>query len=92
MAKNRDGKYLSFIRLKPCCICGNDQNVQAHHTETGGMGYKGSDYSCVPLCYYCHNKIHNEYGKRSYWDEKQLKLMIEEYQRKYMKRGQNAKN
>lgn len=47
---DRDSKYITFVRLQPCIVCGIISPNHAHHTETGGMGTKGSDYSCIPLC------------------------------------------
>lgn len=58
----RSVAYRKFVASHPCCICGNP-NVQAAHTERGGMGMKGSDSSCVPLCGYpCGH--HDQYDGR----------------------------
>lgn len=62
---DRNTKYLAFVRKQFCCICGDDRNIHAHHTESGGVGLKGSDYSAVPLCPKCHVKIHNSGRKDS---------------------------
>lgn len=50
MIYDRDSKYLEFIRKQQCCVCPVSVGVHAHHTESGGMGMKSSDYCCVPLC------------------------------------------
>jgi hypothetical protein len=55
----RDPAYLKWIRTQPCVLCGPRINIDAHHTESGGTGIKGSDYSCVPLCPACHFYIHS---------------------------------
>lgn len=55
----RDPSYLKYIRSCPCCQCGIRYNIHAHHTATGGMSIKGSDYSCVPMCSNCHTILHD---------------------------------
>lgn len=55
-----DAAYMAFIRTLPCLICG--AHAEAAHTgHDGGMRYKASDRSAVPLCYRCHRT-----GARSY--------------------------
>ena len=51
---DRDLKYLAFVRSFPCMICGN-QSV-SHHSEAGGMGLKGSDYSAINVCSFHHTE------------------------------------
>lgn len=55
----RDKKYLAFIRKQPCCRCGSKFQIEAHHTSTGGIGLKGSDYDAVSLCFFCHKNMDN---------------------------------
>ena len=51
----RDPRYRAWIRTLPCAVCGSRWRVEAAHTGSdGGMSLKASDYSCVPLCRYCH--------------------------------------
>ena len=51
----RDWKCRRWIRSLPCCACNSTQYVEAAHTGTdGGTSMKASDYSCVPLCAWCH--------------------------------------
>ena len=51
----RDWRYRQWIRSLPCCACGSQANVEAHHAgKDGGMGQRASDYSCVPCCTDCH--------------------------------------
>lgn len=45
---DRDSQYLKFVASLGCMIC--RKPAIAHHTETGGIGVKGSDYSCINLC------------------------------------------
>jgi hypothetical protein len=59
MKTPRNMDYLKYIRTQPCCQCGIRYNIHAHHTETGGMGIKASDYSCVPMCSNCHTILHD---------------------------------
>ena len=53
----RSKKYLSFIRGKPCCICGD--KAEAHHVRRlyfgSGIGIKSHDYCTIPLCRTCHD-------------------------------------
>jgi len=51
---DRDPQYLEFVRSFPCIVCRAKNDIHAHHTETGGMGVKGSDLSSVPLCHEHH--------------------------------------
>lgn len=78
----RDSKYLKWLRGHPCVIC-NSIYTEAHHTSTGGIGIKGSDYEAVPVCHTCHMMLHNQYAKNSYWDENILKSIIEGLLTKY---------
>lgn len=57
----RSKRYMDFVKTLDCCVssagCGGE--IAAHHTETGGMGIKGSDLSCIPLCGIHHAFYHN---------------------------------
>lgn len=59
----RDPAYLAWIRTQKCVFCGRQDNIQAHHTESGGMAIKGSDYSSIPVCAIHHADIHHNGGK-----------------------------
>lgn len=78
----RNPSYLTFIREQSCQMCGYAPTdsykylMHAHHTETGGISSKGSDYSAVPLCFACHRKVHDKYGKRGPWSEEELISII----------------
>lgn len=51
-----DKRYTDFVR-KHACVVNRDCNGEViyHHTEYKGMGKKGSDYSCIPLCSLMHH-------------------------------------
>lgn len=61
----RSEKYLNFVRKHPCilsgmCDCAAKSDVtHAHHTQMGGRGIVGSDYSTIPLCPESHDFWHN---------------------------------
>ncbi len=57
---DRDPKYLAWIRKQKSCISGANPPCEAHHTETGGIGIKGSDYSVVPLTFPEHKAFDNK--------------------------------
>jgi len=50
--------YLDYIRSLPCRICDTNP-VDPHHTETGGVGMKGSDFTAIPLCRTHHDELHS---------------------------------
>lgn len=53
----KDPEYLEFVRWQSCYLCHANPPCYPHHIETNGIATKGSDYSCVPLCRNCHNKV-----------------------------------
>jgi len=55
----KDGPQAKRCRTLACCVprC-RAYYVQAHHSETGGMGMKGPDSSCVPVCIAHHTELH----------------------------------
>jgi len=72
--ENDAQKYLSWIRNKPCIICGH--NAVPHHTKAIGMGRNRhkvieEHYSTIPVCYVHHIEIHTM-GKTTF----QLKYKI----------------
>jgi hypothetical protein len=46
--KERDPKYLKFVRSLPCCRCGSP--AEPHHIFGSYGSLKTSDYGAVPLC------------------------------------------
>ena len=65
---NKD--YLKFVAEMPCSHCSIiDGTIVAHHLKHryspwsgGGMGRKASDIFTMPLCFECHDKLHNGDG------------------------------
>jgi hypothetical protein len=65
--RERDEKYLSFIRSQPCCVCGENTSVEAAHIRTGSIGdgkrdtggaERPSDKWALPLCGRHHREQH----------------------------------
>lgn len=50
---------IESYRRFPCEVCGNRENVVAHHVRSKGSG--GHDIECnlIPLCFNCHRSIHD---------------------------------
>ena len=57
----RNWKYRAWIRSLPCAICGRTPSEAAHTGSDHGLRQKASDYTCVPLCTFCHT-----FGPHSY--------------------------
>jgi hypothetical protein len=49
-------------------------DVQAHHSETGGVGMKGPDLSCIPLCHYHHNAELHQKGELWFEDKHRVNV------------------
>lgn len=69
--------HLAFIRLLPCCVCGDDTTTEAAHVRypssraakrSVGMGEKPDDSFTVPLCGECHRKQHG-INEREFWKQ-----------------------
>ncbi len=65
--REKDAKYLDYIRSLPCCICGDDTTTEAAHIRTAslengkpytGMQEKASDKWALPLCGKHHREQH----------------------------------
>jgi hypothetical protein len=72
--RERDERYLDFIRSCPCCLCGRTP-VDAAHLRVGsindgkrstGMGETASDRWALPLCRECHTRQH-AMNEREFW-------------------------
>ena len=72
--RQRDEKYLDWIRQQPCCICGA-RDVQAAHLrvssiENGkrpvGLAEKSSDKWALPLCSY-HHRMQHGMNETEFW-------------------------
>jgi hypothetical protein len=73
--RERDEKYLAYIRQQPCCLCGDNTTVEAAHLRVGsigddkrdtGMGEKSSDRWALPLCAQHHRQQHRM-NEREFW-------------------------
>ena len=65
----RNWKYRQWIRSLPCLVCGHTPAEAAHTGEGRGLRQKSSDYSCVPLCGFCHRLGPHSYhvlGKKAF--------------------------
>ena len=71
----RSPKHLAYVRTFPCCVCGTDDTIEAHHLThvkgNGGMSLKNDDKYTVPLCRENHFLLHWT-GERTYWAERKL--------------------
>ena len=58
--KDRDKKYLEYIREHPCFFCNAPPKSEPHHIRgidgMPSMGMKPSDYLVLPACRSCHDK------------------------------------
>lgn len=59
-------RYTRWVATHECAACGmHDDTISPHHLRhiyaqlSGATGYKASDWLAMPLCYACHNKLHN---------------------------------
>lgn len=57
-ATPRSREYMDFVRGLPCAVTGKVPS-DPHHTLGRGMGIKGSDFSCIPLCREAHTYLHD---------------------------------
>lgn len=63
-----DDGHLAFIRTLPCCLCGDDVSVEAHHPRMGvGAARKADDDLAVPLCGRHHRELHAFGNEREFW-------------------------
>jgi len=58
----RSERYLNYIRRLPCLVRSCTEEAQPHHAggilSGRGVGQKGSDYRCLPLCWTHHGELH----------------------------------
>jgi hypothetical protein len=69
-------QHLAYVRTLPCCLCGDDVSVEAHHPRVGsvndgvhapGMAQKASDRWALPLCGRHHRECHSYGDERAFW-------------------------
>lgn len=77
--RERNEKYLNYIRSLPCCICGDNTSTEAAHIRVGsinhdkpptGMAEKPSDIWCLPLCGRHHREQHATGNELKFWQAK----------------------
>lgn len=65
----RSARHLKWLRGFCCCVCGDDQQIEAAHIRIGtdgGIGIKPSDAWAVPLDSGCHARQHR-IGEKTFW-------------------------
>jgi hypothetical protein len=73
--RQTDPKYIEYIRSLPCTVCQSEEFVIAHHVLRGvfrGMGRKADDRYTIPLCHFCHHKLHMEGNETEFLAERNL--------------------
>jgi hypothetical protein len=67
--RKRNERALEAVRQMPCCICGDDTSVEAHHPRVGlfALGMKNDDEAAVPLCGRHHRELHAMGNEREFW-------------------------
>jgi len=77
--RDKDSKYLGFIRSLPCIACERDPSGEAAHVRGNfnvggerpfGKGERPHDRRAVPLCGWCHREspdAQHRVGERSFW-------------------------
>lgn len=60
-------KYLARVKALPCSVCDAAGPSSAHHIK------QGSQYTCVALCYDCHQGSFNGWhGQKTMWKLKKM--------------------
>ncbi len=63
MKRLRNTDYLKWVASLPCCACGLESDVVAHHFKSRGMmsgtALKAPDQWVMPLCPACHTRFHS---------------------------------
>lgn len=57
----RERAYLERVKSLPCSVCDAPGPSYAHHIE------QGQQYTCVALCYDCHQGKYGWHGDKSAW-------------------------
>ena len=73
--RERDPRYLAFLRKKPCCACGRPGPSDAAHIRMAsakhdkryvGLGETPDDRWALSLCRACHRKQHSM-SEATFW-------------------------
>jgi len=76
MKRQKSDAYLSFIRLLPCVICGDNTSVEAAHIRFAdpraakrptGMGERPDDVWALPVCG-DHHRLQHTANERLFWE------------------------
>ena len=57
----REREHLARVKELPCSVCEATGPSAAHHIE------QSQAYTCVALCYECHQGKHGWHGDRAFW-------------------------
>jgi hypothetical protein len=70
---NEDLSYVAWIRGLSCCVpgCTCPYEVDPHHQTGIGMAVRAHDHTCIPLCRFHHDDIHNFAGPFEGWTKEQ---------------------
>lgn len=93
--KDRDPKYLEYIREHSCFFCNKPPRSEPHHIrgidKMPSMGMKPSDYLTLPACRECHDSDqehrHGGFTAVSRSDRKQAIIF---YLTQYIKERKNG--
>lgn len=58
---NTERRHLARVKELPCSVCGEPGPSSAHHTK------QGNQYTCIALCYDCHQGPSGWHGTRQRW-------------------------
>lgn len=63
-----DDGYLAFLRTKPCCICGRENETEACHIRIGflALNKKPDDRFAVPMCGR-HHRLQHSMSEQVFW-------------------------
>lgn len=54
--RKKFGKQAEYVRKLPCCVCGSEWDVVAHHEPKRSLG--GKDEDTLPMCVVHHHVRH----------------------------------
>ena len=57
----REREWLGRVKELPCSVCDAPGPSYAHHIE------QGEHYTCVALCYECHQGKGGVHGDKTFW-------------------------
>lgn len=69
--RTENDAYREWVASHACCACGVvDDPIDPHHLDAVGVGTKGTDFLCVPLCRDCHDELDSiGMSEDRWWDE-----------------------